>query len=151
MAKIYKPGTFLRVPLADGSFGYGRVLKSPHDAYYDYRTDTPDADLDRIASKPILFRIVVRHREMRSWEVIGWRRLEKELTEPIVQFVQDLGDFRRCDIFDTLGHSRSAKPEECVGLERMVVWEEVGVEGRLLDTFMGRPNETAELYKVRLS
>ena len=61
MPRIYKPGSFLRIPLTDGSFGYGRVLKLPHDAYYDYRTDTPDSDLDRIASQPILFKISVRH------------------------------------------------------------------------------------------
>lgn len=46
--------------------------------------------------------------------------------------------------------SRRADPQECVGLERLVVWEEVGVEERLLDTFMGRPNDTAERLKVRL-
>ena len=61
MPRLYKPGSFLRIPLADGSFGYGRVLNMPHDAYYDYRTDTPDSDLDRIASMPVLFKIAVRH------------------------------------------------------------------------------------------
>ena len=57
MPRLYKPGSFLRIPLADGSFGYGRVLNMPHDAYYDYRTNTPDSDLDRIASMPILFKM----------------------------------------------------------------------------------------------
>jgi len=148
--KIYKPGTFLRVSLADGSFGYGRVLELPHDAYYDYRTETPDSDLDRIASKPLLFRIAVRHFKSRSWEVIGWKALDEKLTQPIIQFMQDLGNFRDCTIFDTAGNSRAAEPHECVGLERLVVWEELGVEYRLLDTFMGRPNEDVERLKVRL-
>ncbi|WP_224362896.1 immunity 26/phosphotriesterase HocA family protein [Hyalangium versicolor] len=81
MPRLYRPGSFLRVPLVDGSFGYGRVLKPPHDAYYDY-----------------------------------------------------------CPSFDTAGNERSAEPQECVGLERLAVWEEENVEERLLDTFMGRPN-----------
>ncbi|WP_257456017.1 immunity 26/phosphotriesterase HocA family protein [Archangium lipolyticum] len=79
----------MRVPLADGSFAYGRVLKLPHDAYYDYRTNTPDSDLERIASKPILFKIAVRHLEERAWELIGWRELEEQFSQPSVQFMQE--------------------------------------------------------------
>ena len=150
MPRIFKPGSFLRIPLADGTFGYGRVLKLPHDAYYDYRTDTPDSDLDRIASKPILFKIMVRHMEERTWELIGWRELEEQFSPPIVHFTQDIGNYRDCTIFDTLGNSRSAKPQECVGLEHSAVWEEENVEERLLDTFMGRPNASVEDLKVRL-
>ncbi|MDC0715109.1 immunity 26/phosphotriesterase HocA family protein [Stigmatella sp. ncwal1] len=150
MPRLYKPGSFLRIPLADGSFGYGRVLKLPHDAYYNYRTETLDSNLDRIASKPILFKLSVRHMGEREWELIGWRKLEKQFSQPIVQFMQDRGNFRDCLIFDTAGNERSAEPQECVGLERASVWEELGVEERLLDTFMGRPNDTVERHKVRL-
>lgn len=150
MPRFCRPGTFLRVPLADGSFGYGRALELPFDAFYDYRTESPDSDLDRIASKPILFRVAVRHLEPNSWESIGWKELEEPLSQPIVAFRQDRGDFRRCTVFDTVGNSRSAEPHECVGLERMVVWELSGVEKRLLDAFMGRPNSSVERHKVRL-
>jgi hypothetical protein len=148
--KIYEPGTFLRIQLADDSFAYGRTLVIPYVAYYDYRTETPDSDLDRIASKPILFRIAVRHRKSKSWEVAGWKALDEKLTQPIVQFMQDPGDFRRCTILDTAGTMRDAEPHECVGLERFSVWEDSGVEERLLDTFMGRPNDDVEHFKVRL-
>lgn len=142
----HKPGTFLRIPLADGSFGYGRLLTSPYSAYYDYRTTSPDSDLGRIASKPILFKAAVRQ----SWEVIGWRELEEHLTQPVVRFHQDIGDFRRCKIYDSAGNEREAKPQECVGLERDAVWEQHALEERLLDTFMGRPNASVEHLKVRL-
>lgn len=150
MPRLYKPGSFLRIPLADGTFGYGRVLKLPHDAYYSYRTETPDSDMDRIASMPILFKISVRHMGERGWELIGWRKLEEQFSQPIVQFMQDIGNFRDCLIFDTAGHERNAEPQECIGLERASVWEEVGVENRLLDTFLGRPNATVERHQVRL-
>ncbi|KFE60896.1 hypothetical protein DB31_4809 [Hyalangium minutum] len=140
----------MRVPLADGSFGYGRVLKPPHDAYYGYRTETPDSDLKRIAAQPILFKISVRHLEERRWTLIGWREMEEQFSQPIVQFMQDIGNFRDCTIFDTAGHERSAEPQECVGLERLAVWEEENVEERLLDAFMGRPNASVEHLKVRL-
>src|SRR4051812_6289608 len=112
--RTHKPGTFLLIPLADGSFGYGRLLTSPLSAYYNYRTTSPDLNLDRIASKPVLFNTAVRQ----SWEVIGWRELEEPLTQPVVQFTQDILNFRDCVIFDSVGNERVAKPEECIGLER---------------------------------
>ncbi|MCY1074041.1 immunity 26/phosphotriesterase HocA family protein [Archangium lansingense] len=146
----HKTGTFVRLMLADGSFGYGRLLEPPHVAFYDYRTTGPDPDLDRIASKPVLFKIAVNLLAVKAWELIGWRALEEHLTQPLVQFRQDVGDFRRCTIFDTAGNTRAASPEECVGLERAAVWEQDSVEERLLDAFLGRPNAAEEHLKVRL-
>jgi hypothetical protein len=144
------PGTFVRIPLGDGSFGYGRLLESPYAAFYRYRTSDPDSDLDRIASKPVLFKTAVRHLALEAWESIGWRELEEPLKQPLVQFMQDIGDFRQCTIFDTAGNERTAEPQECVGLERAVVWEQQGIEERLLDAFMGRPNSEEERLRVRL-
>jgi len=143
-------GVFVRIALADGSFGYGRLLESPYAAFYNHRTTSPDSELDRIASKPILFRIAVRHLALDAWEFIGQRALEEHLTQPVVQFMQDLGNFRRCTLFDTAGNERAAEPQECVGLERAAVWEQSSVEQRLLDAFQGRPNADEEHLKVRL-
>jgi hypothetical protein len=141
---MYKPGSFLRILLADGSFGYGRVLELPFDAFYNYRTTSPDSDLERIASKPILFRIVISHPYPKSWELIGWREIEEHLAQPIVQFSLEVGPARRCTIFDNLGNEREASPRECIRLEPAAVWESHGVEERLLDAFMGRPNDSLE-------
>lgn len=148
--QAFKPGAFFRITLGDGSFGYGRLLASPYAAFYKHRTSDPDSDLSRIASKPLLFRTAVRHLALNSWELIGWSELEEHLTQPLVRFMQDVGDFRRCTIFDTEGNERDAKPQECVGLERAVVWEQQAIEERLLDAFMGRPNADEERLRVRL-
>jgi len=58
------------------------VLEPPHDAYSDYRTNTPGSDLERIASRPILLEIAVRHmeeraclRHRRQWEKCGTPRV----------------------------------------------------------------------------
>ncbi len=150
MPPKHKPGSFWRIPLPDGSFGYGRILELHFDAFYNYRTTEPDADLDRIASKPILFRIVVKHPYPKSWEPIGWREIEERLTQPVVQFRMEVGPLRRCWIFDSLGNSREATPKECIGLEPATVWESHGVEERLLDSFMGRPNAVLERIKREL-
>jgi hypothetical protein len=148
--KTDKPGTFFRVPLSDGSFGYARMLESSYTAFYKYRTSEPDLDLDSIASKPVLFKTAVRQLAFNAWELIGWRELEEHLIQPLVRFMQDVGDFRQCTIFDTVGNEWAAKPEECIGLERAAVWEQHGIEERLLDALMGRPNAEEERLKVRL-
>ncbi|WP_224367625.1 immunity 26/phosphotriesterase HocA family protein [Hyalangium versicolor] len=145
-----KPGTFLAIPLGDGSFGYGRVLEAPYAAFYDYRTTELDRDLSRIASKPVLFKIAVHHSSADRWKPIGWKEVETHLAQPIVAFTQDIGNLQRCTIFDTAGNERTAEPQECVGLEPAAVWEQHHVEDRLLDTFMGRPNAYVERLSVRL-
>jgi len=150
MRQLHKPGTFLRIPLPDGTFGYGRVLELPFDAFYQYRTTEPDADLDRIASKPILFKMMVRLPHPKSWEVIGWREIEERLTEAVVLFRKEVGPLGRCWIFDSLGNSREATRKECIGLEPATVWEPHGAEQRLLDAFMGRPNAVVERIKREL-
>jgi hypothetical protein len=150
LMQAHRPGTFLRVPLADGSFGYGRILEPPYEAFYRYRTAGPDSDLDRIASKPVVFKIAVRHPAVHSWELIGWREVEEHLKQPIVQFTQSVVDLRDCTIFDTVGNVRAAEPQECMNLERAAVWEHSNVEERLLDAFMGRPNADEERMRVRL-
>lgn len=140
----------MAIPLEDGSTGYGRVLSDPYMAFYDHRTTTPDADLDVIASKPLLFTQAVRLRNHGRWADVGWRELEGEVAKPVVRFMQDQFDHRKCTIYDSEGGEWPARPEDCIGLERAAVWEMPHIEQRLLDTFMGRPNE-AELHaRVRL-
>jgi hypothetical protein len=145
-----KPGTFVRVPLADGSVAYGRILGSPYMAFYEYRTPTPSDDLEVISAKPLLFRQAVRLRGAQRWPVIGWQELDDAVAEPVVRFTQDVFDFRKCTIFDSTGAERDAEPEECIGLERSAVWDMHHIEQRLLDTFAGRPNVAEVLARVRL-
>ena len=66
-----RKGTFVRIVLADGSFAYGRLLEPPYAAFYQYRTVSPDSDLDGIASKPVLFKTAVRHLALDSWETFA--------------------------------------------------------------------------------
>lgn len=91
----------------------------------------------------------MRLRDGARWPAIGWRELEDEVAKPVVQFMQDVFDFHNCTIFDSEGMRRDAEPEECVGLERASVWDMHHIEQRLLDTFMGRPNEAEVRARVR--
>jgi len=147
-----KAGDFLRIPLQNGMFAYGRVLNDDYAAYYDHFTSEPETDLDVIASKPVLFRLATRRLPGRDkWEVIGRRELDAELARPVVQFMQDLANAADCVIFDTAGHERKATPEECVGIERAAVWDSHNVESRLLAHVLGRADDQTERLKVRLT
>ena len=143
-------GTFVRVPLADGSFGYGRMLMNPDMAFYDYRTAEPSADLDVIEAQPLVFTTSVRLRDIDGWTLLGARPLRGEVARPVVRFMQDLADHRKCVIFDTAGMKRDATPEECVGIERASVWDGHHIAERLLDHFMGRPNAQEIRARVQL-
>lgn len=138
------------IPLADGSFGYGRILAQPYTAFYDYRTTEPTSDLDAIAARPVLFSLAVEPAYLRVWKQIGRRDLDGAAASPVVHFMQDLADFRRCTIFDTVGMEKQVPPEACVGLERAAAWRHDHVEARLLDRFMGRPNILELSTRVRL-
>jgi hypothetical protein len=150
-APILDEGTFIRIPLADGTFGYGRVLGNPYIAFYDFRTAEPSSDLDEIESQPVLFTQAVRLFKYDRWANLGKRKLTGEVAKPVVRFMQDLADYRQCTIYDSDGMSRDATPEECIGLERAAVWDPHHIEERLLDHFEGRPNPFEEHARVRLS
>jgi len=149
--KTIPAGTFLRLSLPDGTFGYARVLEPPYTAFYRYQTNDPDADLDRISSHPVAFIVTVNASAEATWEVIGHRDLEPDLEKPVVFFRQDEASYRNCTIYDSVGNTRRATPEECEGLERSAAWEDGAVKQRLVDMFAGRTNATVERLKPRLS
>lgn len=143
-------GVFLRIPLTDGSFGYGRVLQDPYVAFYNYHTIDAISDLDLIESQPILFKVGVRLPGTDRWAQIGKRDLQGEAAKPVVLYKQALSDFRKCTIYDSEGMDREVAPEECIGLEKSAIWEPHAIEDRLLDAFLGRPNEDEVRLRVRL-
>lgn len=146
-----RPGTYVLIPLADGSFGYGRVLQFPYAAFYDLRTDSPISDLARIDASPVLWRLSVRitggHER---WPRLGAAPLAGAVAEPVTFFTQDEDQIDDCRIYDTEGLSRSARPQECIGLERAANWDARHVEARLLDHFTGQTNEDEMRARVKL-
>jgi hypothetical protein len=142
-------GTILRIPLKDGSYGYGQTLEFPYVAFYDFRSEAPLDAVDEIIAKPVAFTVAVHKSALQTWNAIGRRTPDRSL-QPPTQFMQRIGDPANCTIVDPGGNERPARPEECVGLERVSIWEPSHVEDRLLDMFMQRPNKWVEQLKVKL-
>ena len=147
--KKFVPGNFIMVILSDGSYGYGRLREFPIASFYDYRTEEPEIDLDKIASTPILFTVAVHKSVLTKWKIIGNQPLDEKMRQPVWQFRQAIGNFRKCEVFDLDGNVIPVTPKECEGLERAGVWEAKHVEDRLLNTFMDKPDPNVEHMKVR--
>jgi hypothetical protein len=64
--------------------------------------------------------------------------------------MQDIGT-DACQIVDEAFNLRPARPEECIALERVAVWDPVHVEERIRDHYAGRPSAHLAHMKVRLS
>jgi hypothetical protein len=148
--RTYSPGAFVRIPLADGSYGYGQLLEFPYASFFDLRTTEPTANLDAIASASVMFTLAVHKSILDRWEVIGQRPLSEAMNRSFERFIQHPADPSNCRIVDRAGRERRATPAECVGLEPVAVWEPNHVEDRLLDAFMHRPNKWVESMKVQL-
>ena len=148
--KPHKPGDFLRLPLPDGSFGYGRCREFPVASFYGLRTPDPVVDLDRIASAPLLFTVAVHKNVHREWEHIGNRPLDGALLEPFVRVRQPVGS-STCTVVSEDGSHWEAAVEDCIGMERMAVWDAHHVASRIVDEMEGRENAFAKLTRVSLS
>lgn len=142
-------GMFLLIPLEDGSFGYGRVHVSPFKVFYDCQTDEPVRDVYVIQRQPILFAHAVQLYEDDNWSGLDVLPLEGDIAQPVTYFWQDDNDDRECWLGDTGARKRKVRPEECVGVERDTIWSAQQIARRLLDTFMGLPNEDEIRSRVR--
>lgn len=140
MAKqSWQPGAVIRKTINGQTF-YGRLLKFPWAAFYDYRTAEPAGDLEEITSRPVLFTLAA-HKSLvapSEWEVVGRRALEETLGPPAAQRVIDILDPEHYQIIDDEGEIREATREEVEGLEPAAVWEPEHIADRLEDHYAGR-------------
>lgn len=150
MAKIRgrgKIGDVVKVDLAHGIFGYGRVLPEPLMAFYDLRSTEP-LTVTEIVGSPVLFLVSVMYRAIKSeqWEVIGNCPLEERLTIKPRFFMHDMFSKKYSIYFE--GKIIPAFREDCLGLERAAVWEAAHIEDRLRNHFAGVPDPTTQSLKL---
>jgi hypothetical protein len=107
--------------------------------------------VEQIVRSPVLFVVAVSAAAYRSgrWQRVGWVPLLATAVAIPEFFRQDIFDPRQCQVVDHLGHSRTATPEECVGLERDAVWAAEHIEERVRDHSQNRPNAHLEVMKLR--
>ena len=144
-----KLGSVVKIKIDDKYHTYGRVLKTPFIAVYDFRTNEEIDNLTMITSKPVLFVIAVYNQAIsRKWINIGNVPLKEHDTPIPDQFIQDV-DIQKCRIIDAQGKERVATIDECEGLECAAVWNAEHVEERLRDYYAGRKNVSLEHMKLK--
>ena len=153
MAQRWRAGAVVRKSLDDGHTT-GRLLKKPWAAFYDFRTEEPDDDLERIVDHPALFTVATPTRLLSpgkwgDWEMIGSLPLGDEPSPPREQFMQDKLDPSQIRIIDDQGAIRDATFAEAEGLESAAVWDTVHIDDRLKDHYAGRPNKWLESMKLK--
>jgi len=142
-----KIGNVVSVPLGNGRFGFGWVLKEPLVAFFDFSSDNPAPPVAEVIRKPVAFRICVMKVALTStWPVIGHADIPVELQEEPWFFMQD-------DISGALSITRDgdervpADLEQCESLECAAAWSACHVEQRLRDHFAGVPNSSVEFFR----
>ncbi len=144
-------GAFVAIPLSTGQFAYARILDDAEYAVYDLVTSHVETDVELIRSKPVLFLVAVYNDAVTSgrWEKIGKMPLEDNLRVLPLKFIQDAIHPEQFSIYNpNTGEIRETTKVECVGLERVAVWEPEHVESRIIDYYAGRPNVWVEQMKL---
>ena len=130
-------GDVVVIPLRDGSFGYGIVLKAPEMAFYNCRS-SQILSLSEIVCFPAIFRLLIQDEFIKngSWPIIGRTPLSNDFLIPQPYFVW--GPFQARP-FITYDGSETiwSTPEQCQGLERAMIWCPEIVSERLCDSLTG--------------
>ena len=144
-------GSVVKVPLGDGGFAFGQMLKTPEYAFFDLRA-TEDVGVDAIVRRAVLFRLwVMRYAHSTGrWTKIGSAPLSEELTRSVYRFKQDSINPSDIHLYKDGKEGAQVSAAECSGLECAAVWDPDHVEHRLRDHFAGRPNKWAESLRVRI-
>jgi hypothetical protein len=146
----FTPGALFRIS-AGQEFAYALMLaESPYIAFYPAHTSF-EADGEP-TSQPLFVVAVTRE----AYSTGKWGKPVRILSPgkviPIPRFFwQNVTSKGACRILDPAAHRTfTASPDECIGLEREAVWDDVHIESRIIDAYAGRPNIWAESLKVRL-
>jgi hypothetical protein len=146
----FTPGALFRIS-AGQEFACALMLAEfPYIAFYpaDANFETDGEPI----SQPLFVVAVTRG----AYSTGKWGRpvrvLPPDKVIPIPRFFwQNVTGNGACRILDPVAHRTfTASPDECIGLERQAVWDDVHIESRIIDAYAGRPNIYAESLKVRL-
>ncbi len=144
-------GALVSIPLKNGKFGFGLLLKDPYIAFFDFFSEIESVQQYVLTSK-ILFATSVYNDVITKgrWLKIGKKKLTEE--ERIIKdtYIQDVIEPNKFRIYDpNTGVMRTALKIECIGLNQMVIYEANDIEDVLLDYYnTGKLTKWEELNKI---
>lgn len=150
----WEPGNVYSIPLEDGEFAFGIVIKDPLMAFFDCKLNNIPP-LEYFKRSKILFKIWVMKyaltKRTSKWKLIGQIDLTEELSEIPTFYKFDLIDkeFSTYHSEDGIVIENPVTREECFDLECAAVWGPEHVEERLNDYFAGRENITVKMFSAK--
>nr|WP_315423249.1 Imm26 family immunity protein [uncultured Pedobacter sp.] len=143
-------GAFFKVQIDEYYHTYGRIIANYMYAFYDFKTNQEETDLSLIERSKIIFKILVNDKTIKSgaWKIIGISELPTDLKETVPFFIQEIGDLTTCWI-DWNGTRERVEFQECIGLERLAVWDQIHVEKRISDYYNGIPNKYLQGLRLK--
>lgn len=135
-------GSIIAIPLPDGMYGYGILLRNPMVAFFDYFSDRI-VDTKSIQTQSIAFTIAVMNQPVKDgdWPIIGRAPLTNELMQEPLFYKRDRFTGKLTIYRDSTGEEFPATKEQCVGLECAAVWSANHVTDRLMDHHKGLQNK----------
>lgn len=144
-------GDIVKVPLADGTYGYAWVREEPLVSFFRHRDDGVGANVDAVLKSGTLFSIWVGNDPLANgaWIVVGHADLGVAGSEVRPAFFKQDAISGELTITHDGAAEIPATAEDCATLERAAVWRADHVQERLLDHFQGRPNRWVESLRLR--
>jgi hypothetical protein len=152
-----KSGLVLKIAIGDGFISFAKVLTSTYICIYDFRIKEEDFinfNINDLENKPILLYLTVYKSVIveGKFPVIGELPVSIEEIHKIPpSFNQDENTLECTLYYYEPAIIRKATPEECIGLDKISVYEDFGVIERIKNHFLGKKSPNLEYHKVRLS
>lgn len=151
-------GNIFKIPLKEGYFAFGKILNKGQSCVYDLRLTEEEynmiTDLKEITNRVVLFHLAFFKDIITRgiYEVIGNEKVTQEEENRIPnKFSQDVFNLLDCSIFSNEQPSIiKATPEECIDLERMVVYDYMTLIERIEHFYENKPYEEVEEWKVKI-
>lgn len=150
MSVQFQPGALFKVP-AGNEYAYGLMLsRFPYVAFYGKNATFDEQGLP--SATPLFVVSVTKT----AYSTGGWGKPIRLLPESEIIsipkfFSQSVTSKFDCKIIDPVTRRRvTARPDECIGLERDAVWSQDHIESRIIDSYAGRRNIYAESLQPKL-
>jgi hypothetical protein len=135
---VPEPGAIKQIDLGDKTYVYGRELANTFLSVYDSRT-TDSVPPPNVTELPVLFTVSISLSARLGWPKVAFVPLEpNELPLPDRYKMEGKAGIE-IRIIDGNLVARSATPEEIVGLEPAVMWDNYHIVNRLHAYYAGKP------------
>lgn len=144
-----KIGQVYRIPLEEGVYGYGQVVTDVEHAFFDYKDNGHDTDIEKVLAASVLFKLTVDSYVVNKgyWEILGVYPVNPEYQQYIPCFSYNFNNSNCYEIWHKGKGRVPATWEEIKDLECLSSWGHEHVEQRLRDHFAGRPNFDVEYFR----